>query len=38
MHTAAMLRANGGIPTDGNRGEDWRSFSNATDLSPDPIS
>lgn len=37
MHTAAMLRANGGIPTDGNRAEDYQNFTNAADQSPEPI-
>ena len=37
MHTAAMLRANGGFPTDGNRAEDYQNFTNAADQSVDPI-
>ena len=37
MHTAAMLKANGGLPPEGNRSEDWQEFSNATEQHPDPV-
>ncbi len=30
MHTAAMLKANNGLPVDGNRAEDWQSYTNAS--------
>ena len=37
MHTAAMLKANGGLPPEGNRSEDWHEYPNATEQHPDPV-
>lgn len=37
MHTATMLRSNGGLPTEGNRAEDWDSYANAAEHTPKPV-
>jgi len=37
MHTAKMLKANNGLPADGNIAETWRDFTNATDQDPTKI-
>jgi multimeric flavodoxin WrbA len=35
MHTARMLKANGGIPATGNVAEDWQHVTNARDQNPE---
>lgn len=35
MHTAALLRANGGFPTKGNAAQEWTSVTNAADQNPE---
>ena len=35
MHTATMLKAQGGFPVGGNVTDTWRDFTNAADQDPD---
>ena len=37
MHTAKMLKDQGGIPAIGNTGQSWTEVSNATQFDPDPV-
>ncbi len=37
MHTARMLKANGGVPAEGNIADTWQEFTNAKDMSPDVV-